>query len=97
MGLKKSYRGIQPVLNITNRFMNQRSVGDPLSQAKIYEAQSVDELIMVDLVRTEESWPILQSTIERISENLATPLAVGGGVKDFEQVQALLDQERIKW
>ena len=68
------------------------AIGDPLSQAKIYEAQLVDELILVNLDRTEYSWPVLLETVEGLAHTLATPLSVGGGVHSFEQVQALLDR-----
>ena len=77
---------------VTRQFGVRRAIGEPLSQAKIYEAQLADELILVDLERTEESWRVLLSTVEAMAEALATPLAVGGGVHSFEQVQALLDR-----
>ena len=92
LGLRSSFRGAQPVLVITRQFGNRRAIGDPLSQAKIYEAQLADELILVDLERTEESWPVLLETLESVANALATPLAVGGGVHSFEQVQSLLDR-----
>ena len=92
LGLRRSFRGTQPVLVVTRQFGSRRAIGDPLSQAKIYEAQLADELILVDLERTEESWPVLLSTVETMAEALATPLAVGGGVHTLEQVQALLDR-----
>lgn len=92
LGLRQSFRGAQPVLVVTRQFGSRRAIGDPLSQAKIYEAQLADELILVDLERTEESWPVLLDTLEAVGEALATPLAVGGGVHSFEQVQALLDR-----
>lgn len=92
LGLRRSFRGAQPVLVVTRQFGSRRAIGDPLSQAKIYEAQLADELILVDLERTEESWDLLLDTLESVAETLATPLAVGGGVKSFEQVQSLLDR-----
>ena len=92
LGLRRSFRGAQPVLVVTRQFSSRRAIGDPLSQAKIYEAQLADELILVDLERTEESRPVLLATVEAVAEALATPLAVGGGVHSFEQVQALLDR-----
>jgi len=49
-------------------------------------------LILVDIERTDESWPVLLNTVEAVAEALATPLAVGGGVHSLEQVQALLDR-----
>ena len=92
LSLKNSFRGPRPILVVTKEFSNKRAIGDPLSQAKIYEAQLADELILVDLERTEESWEILLETVESISEVLATPLTVGGGLRKFEQVQELLDR-----
>ena len=92
LGLRRSFRGAQPVLVVTRQFGSRRAIGDALSQAKIYEAQLADELILVDLERTEESWTVLLETLESVAEALATPLAVGGGVHSFEQVQALLDR-----
>lgn len=92
LGLRRSFRGSQPVLVLTRQFGSRRAIGDPLSQAKIFEAQLADELILVDLERTDESWPVMLSTVEAMAEALATPLAVGGGVHSFEQVQELLDR-----
>jgi cyclase len=92
LGLRRSFRGAQPVLVVTRQFGSRRAIGDPLSQAKIYEAQLADELILVDLERTQESWPVLLGTVQAVAEALATPLAVGGGVHRFDQVQALLDR-----
>ena len=92
LGLRQSFRGPQPVLMVTRNFSSSRAIGDPLSQAKIYEAQLADELILVDLTRTPDSWSVLLKTLEAVSEALATPLAVGGGVRNFEQVQELLDR-----
>jgi cyclase len=92
LGLRQSFRGAQPVLVVTRQFGLRRAIGDPLSQAKIYEAQLADELVLVDLERSADSWPVLLATLESMAEALATPLAVGGGLHSFEQVQALLDR-----
>ena len=92
LGLRKSFRGAQPVLVVTRQFSSRRAVGDPLYQAKICEAQLADELILVDLVRTEESWLVMLDTVELLAEALATPLSVGGGVQSLDQVKSLLDR-----
>ena len=62
LGLRRSFRGAQPILVVTRQFGSRRAIGDPLSQSKIYEAQLADELILVDLERTEESWSVLLKT-----------------------------------
>lgn len=92
MSIKKSFRGPKAVLVVTRSFGAKRAIGDPLSQAKIYEAQLADELILVDLERTEESWSVMLATLSSMSSKLATPLAVGGGITKFEQVQELLNR-----
>ena len=91
LGVQKSYRGLRPVLLVTRQFSSPRAIGDPISQAKIYEAQLADELILVDLIRSSQSWPVLLNTVEKASTQLATPISVGGGVRSFDQVQQLLD------
>tara|TARA_B100000674_G_scaffold455641_1_gene429572 strand:+ start:4561 stop:5346 length:786 start_codon:yes stop_codon:yes gene_type:complete len=92
LGVKNSFRGQQSVLVVTRQFGSRRAIGNPLSQAKIYESQMADELILVNLERTAESWSTLLETVEELAEELATPLTVGGGVKNIEQIQALLDR-----
>lgn len=92
LSLRPSFRGPQSVLVVSREFGVRRAVGDPLSQAKIYEAQLADELILIDLVRNEESWFAMLKNLELVAEALATPLVVGGGVNTYEQVQVLLDR-----
>ena len=75
--LRRSYRGVQPVLAVTRQFGDRRAIGNPVSQAKIYEAQLADELILIDIERTEESWSMLLET-RNVADELATPLTVGG-------------------
>ena len=92
MGIKASFRGAKPILVVTKQFGEQQPIGDPLSQAKIFEAQLADELVLVDLVRTNESWKLLLDTVESMADALATPLSVGGGLHSYRQVQELLDK-----
>ncbi len=90
--LKQTYNGKKPILVLTKQFSGYRPVGDVISQAKIFEAQLADEIVLVDLIGNDESWPILLDTVQLISEVLATPLSVGGGLKDLDQIQALLNR-----
>ncbi len=92
LSVKDSFRGKQSVLVVTRQFGSRRAIGNPLSQAKIYESQMADELILVNLEQTAESWSTMLKTVEELAEELATPLSVGGGLKNIEQIQALLDR-----
>ena len=86
---RKTYRGLKPVLVVTNRFSSSRAIGDPLSQAKIFESNLADELLLINLDNSEVSWPIFLKTLGSISTTLSTPLAVGGGIRTFDQVKSL--------
>ncbi len=90
--VKESFSGKKPLLVTTKEFNSIKPTGDPISQAKIFESQLADELVFLNIDRNKDSWLIFLETINEIANSLTTPLAVGGGIKDFEQVQQLLDR-----
>jgi cyclase len=65
-------------------------VGDPVSQARIYEAQAVDELIFVDLDAARERRLADVSVVERAAEEVFMPFCVGGGVTTVDDFRRLL-------
>lgn len=64
-------------------------IGEPISQAKIYQAQNVDELIFVDLDSTGPC-PDLLALLQRTTENIFMPITVGGGVRTVQDFAVLL-------
>ena len=82
------------VLVITRNFNEIIPVGDPVSQAKIYESQLADELMLVNLSKTNQE-PFIE-TLETMAKNLATPLAVGGSVWNLEQAEKLFNSVQIR-
>jgi len=83
---------MRPVLVTTQRFEQVREVGDPVSQAKIYESNLADELIVLSI----DGEPIagdtmMLSVIERLASETFMPLAVGGGVRTVDDFGLLLD------
>lgn len=78
------------VLVTTRRYDQVFEIGDPISQAKIYEAQFADELILlnIDSAPIAAGCPLLEALGRAASETFM-PLAVGGGVRtvlDFERL-----------
>lgn len=67
-------------------------IGDPISQAKIYEAQMVDELIFVDLAHSkgQESQNLLISVLRSAAEQIFLPLTIGGGIRSVKDIRLLL-------
>ena len=78
------------VLVTTRGFGEVFEIGDPVSQARIYEAQAADELICVDLDATREGRLCSEDVVRRIAENVCMPLTVGGGVRSIEDFRTLL-------
>jgi cyclase len=84
-------RVVRPVLVTTRGYDQVFEVGDPLSQAKIYEAQLADELIVLNIDRT----PIAQDeplliVVEKLASQTFMPIAVGGGVATVDDFAVLL-------
>ncbi len=65
-------------------------MGNPVSTAKIYDAQGVDELVFLDILASSEERGLLLDIIDQVTEECFVPLTVGGGVKTLEDITALL-------
>ena len=81
----------QMVLVNTNKFDKVKEIGDPVSQAKIYQSQVVDELIFLDLDARTFSRPPNFEIIRNASEEIFMPFCVGGGVNSIDDFSLLLN------
>ncbi len=72
------------------QFANWRDTGNPITNAKIYDAQGADELLFLDITAATENRSILFDLIAETAENCFMPLTVGGGVRTLEDVRKLL-------
>ena len=90
--MRRSIRGIRPrmVLVTTIRFDDVVEVGDPVSQAKIYQAQAADELIFLDLDAWRDDRSTLLDVVQTAAEEIFMPFTVGGGVRRLEDFRLLL-------
>ncbi len=78
------------LVKYTRFFDDERSAGNPVTTAKVYNDYGVDELIVLDIVPSEASRASVVGMIERMSEEIFMPFTVGGGVHSLESVNALL-------
>lgn len=72
-------------------FVNLRDAGDPVENAKFYDAQGADELIFLDITASHEKRKIILDVVERTAEDVFMPLTVGGGIKTIEDIRDLLN------
>lgn len=72
-------------------FDNYRDTGDPNYAARVYNSQYVDELIFLDIDATNEGRKTNVEIIKKVSEECFMPLAIGGGIKNSEDIRTLLN------
>jgi cyclase len=72
-------------------FEGLRSAGDPAELARRYNAEGIDELVILDITATLEARRALADTIARVARELFIPLAVGGGIRTEEDAAAAVD------
>ncbi|WP_138381393.1 imidazole glycerol phosphate synthase subunit HisF [Luteithermobacter gelatinilyticus] len=71
-------------------FVGLRDAGDPVEQAKIYDAAGADELCFLDITASSDNRGILLDVVRQTAEQCFMPLTVGGGVRTEEDVRKLL-------
>ncbi len=71
-------------------FVNLRDAGDPVEQAKIYDAAGADELCFLDITASHENRGIILDVVRRTAEQCFMPLTVGGGIRTVDDVRKLL-------
>ncbi|WP_439816381.1 imidazole glycerol phosphate synthase subunit HisF [Zavarzinia sp. CC-PAN008] len=71
-------------------FVNLIDAGDPVEQARLYDAEGADELCFLDITASSDDRAILLDVVTRTAEQCFMPLTVGGGVRAVEDVRRLL-------
>ncbi|HKF72742.1 MAG TPA: imidazole glycerol phosphate synthase subunit HisF [Stellaceae bacterium] len=71
-------------------FVNLVDAGDPVAQAKVYDAEGADELCFLDITASHENRATLYDVVRRTAEQCFMPLTVGGGVREVEDIRRLL-------
>ena len=72
-------------------FVGLVDAGDPVEQARFYDAAGADELVFLDITATHEERGILRDVVRRTADEVFIPLTVGGGLGTVDDVRAMLD------
>ena len=72
-------------------FVNLIDAGDPVEQAKAYEAQGADELVFLDITASSDNRQIMHKVVERTASQCFMPLTVGGGLRSLEDIRKMLN------
>ncbi|WP_375420584.1 imidazole glycerol phosphate synthase subunit HisF [uncultured Sphingomonas sp.] len=86
-----------PCLDVANgrvvkgvNFVELRDAGDPVEQARAYDAAGADELCFLDITASHEDRGTILDVVRRTAAVCFMPLTVGGGVRTADDARALL-------
>ena len=71
-------------------FVDLVDAGDPVEQAKVYDAQGADELCFLDITASSDNRNILLDVVRKTANQCFMPLTVGGGVRNLSDIRNLL-------
>jgi cyclase len=71
-------------------FVNLRDAGDPVEQARVYDAEGADELVFLDITASHERRDIVLDMVRSVAESVFIPFTVGGGIRTVEDMRAML-------
>ncbi|MFQ3536949.1 MAG: imidazole glycerol phosphate synthase subunit HisF [Aggregatilineales bacterium] len=71
-------------------FVNLADAGDPVEQARVYDREGADELVLLDITASVERRNTMLSIVERVAQEIFIPFCVGGGIRTIEDIRATL-------
>lgn len=88
---------IIPCLDVDNgrvvkgiRFVSLTDAGDPVEQARRYDAEGADELTFLDITASSDRRDIVAALVRRVADEVFIPFTVGGGLRSVEDIRAVL-------
>lgn len=73
----------------TEKFTDEKYIGDPINAVKIFNEKEVDELIFLDITATPEGRGPRLELIQEIAGECFMPLCYGGGISDLNQMESI--------
>ena len=71
-------------------FVDLKDAGDPVEQARLYDAAGADELCFLDITASSDNRDTVYDVVSRTAEQCFMPLTVGGGVRTVDDIRKLL-------
>lgn len=88
---------IIPCLDVKNgrvvkgiNFVELRDAGDPVEQAKVYDAAGADELVFLDITATHEARNTVLEMARAVADQVFIPFTVGGGIRTVNDMRQIL-------
>ena len=72
------------------RFVDLIDAGDPVEQARRYDREGADELVVLDITASSDRRDIVADMVRRVADSVFIPFTVGGGIRTMEDMRAIL-------
>jgi len=72
------------------RFVSLVDAGDPVEQARRYDAEGADELTFLDITASSDKRDIVSQLVRRVADEVFIPFTVGGGLRSVADLRAVL-------
>jgi cyclase len=73
------------------KFKENIDIGDPVSMARQYYEQGVDELVFYDITASHEKRDIMIDVVDKVAREIFIPFSVGGGIRTIDDMYLTLD------
>lgn len=71
-------------------FVELRDAGDPVEQARYYDAEGADELVFLDITATHENRGTVMAMARAVADSVFIPFTVGGGIRTVADMRSIL-------
>lgn len=71
-------------------FVNLIDAGDPVENARRYDKEGADELILLDITASSDRREIMLDVVKRTQEKVFIPFTVGGGIRTLDDIRRIL-------
>ncbi len=72
------------------RFLDLVDAGDPVAQARRYDAEGADELVFLDITASSDRRAIVTRMVRAVADAIFIPFTVGGGIRTVDDMRAIL-------
>jgi cyclase len=72
------------------KFVDIRDAGDPVEMAQLYDQKGADELVFLDITASSDKRNIMVDVVERTGDVVFIPFTVGGGLRNIDDIKAIL-------
>lgn len=72
------------------RFLSLVDAGDPVEQARRYDAEGADELVFLDITASSDRREIVSHMVRAVADEVFIPFTVGGGIRTVDDMRFIL-------